>query len=465
MKCTVTLEFRADDGVAFKQLELMNIHRPDCIENAGDVGLTLADGKKLLECIQQEFVNAQVTQHCAVHQRCIVCSRVRKLHDEHCVNLSTVYGSAIYIRPRWKACACGADHTKYLSPLKNALSHLSLPELQWLHAKLGGLLPYRQASAVMDLLLPTGGRHNHVTVRNHTIAVSKSIEHQTLSPNRSRPTNQSVAELGIDVGYIRRVRGTGSDAIAVVAAAVGSLGNAPRVWASTNPRTKFLHKEMTEFLKASGVTEDKPIHVLTDGAKDLAAVTKVLPHKTRWVLDWAHIGRMFKIVDRTLTPLARGVITKNGSPVELWDLFVRFRSAVWTGNSSWEKLGDKLYRLLFKRDKLRIDRWSTSKVRYSLLRLLSYLEHHKDVLIDYRQWKIKGRRISTSFVESTINRLIGRRMCKGQQMCWSPKGAHALLQVRAALLNGEFDQRAQATAWWIGRRRVSFSELHLSHPF
>jgi hypothetical protein len=55
MKCTVTLEFRTDDEVAFKQLELMNVHRPDCIENADDVGLTLEEGKKLLECIQQKL--------------------------------------------------------------------------------------------------------------------------------------------------------------------------------------------------------------------------------------------------------------------------------------------------------------------------------------------------------------------------------------------------------------------------
>ena len=64
-----------------------------------------------------------------------------------------------------------------------------------------------------------------------------------------------------------------------------------------------------------------------------------------------------------------------------------------------------------------------------LLELLSYFEGNTDSLIDYRRWKNDGRRISTGFVESTINRILGRRMCKGQQMCWSRKGAHYLIKV------------------------------------
>jgi hypothetical protein len=44
-------------------------------------------------------------------------------------------------------------------------------------------------------------------------------------------------------------------------------------------------------------------------------------------------------------------------------------------------------------------------------------------------------------VESAVNRLVNRRMNKSQQMRWSPHGAHFLLQVRAAVLNGDFDRK------------------------
>jgi hypothetical protein len=40
-----------------------------------------------------------------------------------------------------------------------------------------------------------------------------------------------------------------------------------------------------------------------------------------------------------------------------------------------------------------------------------------------------GERISTGFVESTVNQVISKRFCKKQQMAWTPRGAHLLLQI------------------------------------
>jgi hypothetical protein len=45
--------------------------------------------------------------------------------------------------------------------------------------------------------------------------------------------------------------------------------------------------------------------------------------------------------------------------------------------------------------------------------------------------------ISTAFVESTVNEVISRRMVKKQQMRWTKKGAHLLLQVRTRALNDD----------------------------
>jgi hypothetical protein len=50
--------------------------------------------------------------------------------------------------------------------------------------------------------------------------------------------------------------------------------------------------------------------------------------------------------------------------------------------------------------------------------------------------KRRGR-ISTSAVEGIVSRLIGRRIGKGQHMCWTKRAAHLLLQVRRAVLNNE----------------------------
>lgn len=49
-----------------------------------------------------------------------------------------------------------------------------------------------------------------------------------------------------------------------------------------------------------------------------------------------------------------------------------------------------------------------------------------------------------SAIESAVNSLVGKRMVKKQQMRWSFKGAHMLMQVRPADLNGDLRDRLRA---------------------
>lgn len=48
-----------------------------------------------------------------------------------------------------------------------------------------------------------------------------------------------------------------------------------------------------------------------------------------------------------------------------------------------------------------------------------------------------GEAISSAFVESAVNQVISQRMVKKQQMRWTPRGAHLLLQLRTHGLNDE----------------------------
>jgi hypothetical protein len=63
-----------------------------------------------------------------------------------------------------------------------------------------------------------------------------------------------------------------------------------------------------------------------------------------------------------------------------------------------------------------------------------------------------GERISTGFVESTVNQVISKRFCKKQQMAWTPRGAHPLLQIRTRVLNGDWE--ATFREWYPGFRGV-----------
>ena len=67
----------------------------------------------------------------------------------------------------------------------------------------------------------------------------------------------------------------------------------------------------------------------------------------------------------------------------------------------------------------------------------TYLESNRAFIPNYGERYRYGERISTGFVESTVNQVGSRRFCKKQQMQWTKRGAHLLLQMRVKTLNQE----------------------------
>jgi hypothetical protein len=67
-----------------------------------------------------------------------------------------------------------------------------------------------------------------------------------------------------------------------------------------------------------------------------------------------------------------------------------------------------------------------SYIRASAGRIPNYGERHR-----------AGEVISTAFTESAVNQVISKRMVQKQQMRWTPRGAHLLLQIRTRVLNDQ----------------------------
>ena len=59
-----------------------------------------------------------------------------------------------------------------------------------------------------------------------------------------------------------------------------------------------------------------------------------------------------------------------------------------------------------------------------------------------------GERVSTAFIESTVNTVVGKRFSKKQQMRWSRSGAHLMLQARIRVLDGTL--RTRFRSWYPG---------------
>ena len=132
------------------RVELMRLHRDTAGSSTRDVGIFLAEGKTLLQTVGHDFVVAQLGRYLRDKRICRACGAVRRLHDSHCTSLKNIFGTAFYCRDRWKAFECGADNSRYVSPLKNYLPKSTTGELRWLHASLGAMMPYRQAMRVME---------------------------------------------------------------------------------------------------------------------------------------------------------------------------------------------------------------------------------------------------------------------------------------------------------------------------
>ena len=67
----------------------------------------------------------------------------------------------------------------------------------------------------------------------------------------------------------------------------------------------------------------------------------------------------------------------------------------------------------------------------------TYIVNNARLIPNYGERYRHGEAIATGFVESTVNQVISKRFCKKQQMQWSKRGAHLLLQTRIKTLNRE----------------------------
>ncbi len=120
---------------------------------------------------------------------------------------------------------------------------------------------------------------------------------------------------------------------------------------------------------------------------------------------------------------------------------IRLRHLLWNGH--YEKACEALERIVSwaKDASVLNDPAMEAGARRLVARraeLRAYIENNEGALIDYGQRHRAGKPISTSRAEGTVNQLVSARMNKRQQMRWSPRGAHRVLQVRAAVLDGQF---------------------------
>jgi hypothetical protein len=123
--------------------------------SAGEIGLSVEDGKAIMAHLQQVVVKQQCEAYVLTSRFCMDCESFRRIKDYGKRKIRTVFGCVEVTNPRIMTCRRCLPHIwGAWSVLSDICPDQATPELMERSARLGSLLPYRKAAEVMAEFLP-----------------------------------------------------------------------------------------------------------------------------------------------------------------------------------------------------------------------------------------------------------------------------------------------------------------------
>src|SRR5580700_524252 len=149
-----------------------------------EIGLTLREGKDVLKQMQRNIVQTQIQVQGAAWSCCRHCGGTQLVKDIRRRQIRTVFGKIAVACRRHIRCTCRGGRPSILSPLRLMELPGSTPELSYLLAKWGSILPYRRAAEMLGELLPiSDGAVSHATLRRHALAVGARLDQRVTEPD------------------------------------------------------------------------------------------------------------------------------------------------------------------------------------------------------------------------------------------------------------------------------------------
>jgi hypothetical protein len=190
--------------------------------------------------------------------------------------------------------------------------------------------------------------------------------------------------------------------------------------------------QLNDVLSGLGMTAEMEVTILSDGADGARSLGEAASIGTVFhVLDWFHPA--MRIQHAAQCPSGWPA-----SPVSDCRTRARFADAVeHIGWRPWHGQTARALRLIqrtpaavkAKAEQKTAAARSAAKLMKALIALETYVSGLADLIIDYASARLDD-----------VQWLRHHRMGAQQQMRWSPRGAHLMLQVRTAIVNGTFDQ-------------------------
>ncbi len=454
MHWTMRLEARTSAGEV-NTTELVTFSRPGVVSTLAEIGLVLSETKALLAKLQASMLCGQVAAYAAHHRACPECGVLQPLKDRRTRRLQTLFGTVEVEAPRFKVCRCRlttslAEVT--VSPVCALLTGRCTPELEQVQAELGARTSFRDGVRILEALLPVSPA-NHESLRTRTHAVALQLEAADrqaaaeIMAARDDTAKAAAADASrpvvmLDGAYIRAVLGHQVRNFEAICGKVERDGQPTRRFALVRSVAEQPHALLRAALLDQGWREGVAVTAIRDGDLALPALVRsTTGGSVEHILDWFHLSMRVQHVEQVmrglcaLEPLPLAPINQAQIDVE------RLRHLLWNGHH--DKACEALGRIASgaKDATMLNDPAVEARAKRLVARcteLQAYIESNEGALIDYGERYRAGKPISTSQAEGTVNQLVSARMNKRKQMRWSPRGAHRVLQVRAAVLDGRF---------------------------
>lgn len=433
-------------------VEIARLERHD--HNLVEVGLTLAESKNLLAAIQRIVVEHQVTEYLAGQRSCPHCGKVRGVRGSHTLTLQTLFGNLEIRSPRWNHCSCQPQPAKTFSPLLQLLHEHVLPERLYLESKWGSLISYDLAAQLLRDTLPIAETINAATVRNHLQRTAERAEAELGDEQgmfiegcpqnwASLPHPPPPLTVGIDGSYVRHWEDKKSHFEVIVGKIMAEAGP-DRCFGFVQTYDEKPKRRLFELLKGQGMQMNQRVMFFSDGGADVRDLQQYLNPEAEHYLDWFHIAMRVTVMGQ----YAKGVGIPPPKQEELLKLLESAKHYLWHGNvyRARDRIDDTLDFL----DNEEVGTDSVQKLRKALKEFDQYITSNRGRIPNYGERWRNEETIATGFVESAVNQIISKRFVKKQQMQWTKKGAHLLLQVRTQVLDDRLEETF--SGWYPGFR-------------
>ena len=447
MRIEIQLRIVGDDNSVISEGEILQFDKGD--DRLEVIGLSFDEAKAALVGIQGGVVTAQAASFLARHRSCDLCGSLLLSKGPGRSRFRTAFGTIALNSTRFHHCSCQPGTARTFSPPNLLLTERVAPELIYLETRWASLVSFGMTADFLKDVLPIGSTADASTIRRHLHKVAARHEADLsgeqpggLDAGKGLTLLQAAVIVGIDGGYVRNWHDRKQNSEIVVGKSMAA-GRDDRYFGLVRSQDEQPGRRFREVLRSQGLPVIQPVTMLTDGGDSVHALAGELSPGAVHIIDWFHIAMRLTGMDQ----YAKGLAHHN--PVEALALrhrLERIKWRLWHGDDE---------EAVIRAQALAADVAALNTAYPGLKRLIkaaaglaTYIANNAASIVNYsRRWD-NGERISTAFVESTVNLVVSRRFAKKQQMQWSKKGAHLLLQTRTKTLDGTL--RDLFTQWYPG---------------